>query len=117
MRDGRIVQSGDPDDVWAHPADEDVARFLGQSVRNGAAVRPEAVSATRVGDGAGDGVVESAVRQGPVVRLVIRLDAGDTLVAAVPGLDHPRPGERVAVEVDPAGVVAVSENASHGRVV
>ncbi len=110
MRDGRIVQAADPDEVWAHPADEDVARFLGQSVRNGTAIRPEAVSATRVGGDAGDGVVVSAVRQGPVVRLVIGLDEGDTLVAAVPGLEHPRPGERVAVDVDPAGIVAVSEN-------
>jgi thiamine transport system ATP-binding protein len=117
MREGRIVQSGHPDEVWAHPADEDVARFLGQSVRNGAAIRPEAVSATRVEEGDGDGVVESAARQGPMVRLVIRLDDGDTLVAAVPGLEHPRPGERVAVEVDPAGVVAVSDNVSRGRVV
>ena len=29
MRDGRIAQSGSPLDVWQHPADEFVARFLG----------------------------------------------------------------------------------------
>ncbi|CAM5688796.1 ABC transporter ATP-binding protein OS=Streptomyces alboniger OX=132473 GN=CP975_25955 PE=4 SV=1 [Streptomyces alboniger] len=29
MRDGRIAQSGTPLDVWQHPADEFVARFLG----------------------------------------------------------------------------------------
>ena len=29
MRDGRIAQSGTPLDVWRHPADEFVARFLG----------------------------------------------------------------------------------------
>jgi thiamine transport system ATP-binding protein len=29
MRDGRIAQSGTPLEVWQHPADEFVARFLG----------------------------------------------------------------------------------------
>lgn len=106
LRDGRIAQTATPDALWARPADEDIARFLGQSVRDGAAVRPEAVSVRRVReDEPGDGLVESAVRHGPTVQLVISLDGGDSVNAAVTGLDHPAVGERVSIELDPAGVV------------
>jgi thiamine transport system ATP-binding protein len=112
LRDGRIVQAGTPDDVWARPADEDVARFLGQSVREGAAIRPESVVVRPVGDGqSGNGVVESAVRAGPTVRLVLRLDDGSTLESAMTALVHPAPGDRVAVEIDPDGVVELPEQA------
>ncbi len=110
LRDGRIVQVGTPDDVWARPADADVARFLGQSVRDGTAIRPESVVVRRAaGSKTGDGVVESAVRAGPTVRLVLRLDDGSTLEAAMTALEHPAPGDRVAVEIDPEGVVELPE--------
>ncbi len=33
MRDGRIVQAGTADELWARPVDEDVARFLGPRER------------------------------------------------------------------------------------
>jgi thiamine transport system ATP-binding protein len=107
VRAGRVVQVGTADEVWAHPADEDVARFLGlANVSDGRVVRPEAVALSPACDGEdGDGVVESAVRQGPTVRVVVRLDDGHELEAAVGSLDHPRPGDRVNVEVDPAGIV------------
>ena len=106
VRAGRLVQVGTPDQVWAGPADEDVARFLGQSVREGAAIRPESVAVrTAVGDEPGVGVVESAVRAGPTVRLVLRLDDGSTLESAMTALEHPQPGDRVVVTIDPAGVV------------
>ncbi len=110
MRAGCVVQTGTPDELWAHPADVDVAQFLGLSVRNGVAVRPEAVAVARVLDGGqdgdqGQGTVESAARHGPTVRLLIRLDDGGTLDAAVTDLDHPAPGDRVSVEIDPEGVV------------
>jgi thiamine transport system ATP-binding protein len=107
VRAGRVVQVGTADEVWAHPADEDVARFLGlANVSDGRVVRPEAVALSPAHDGEdGDGVVESAVRQGPTVRVVVRLDDGHELEAAVGSLDHPRPGDRVNVEVDPAGIV------------
>jgi thiamine transport system ATP-binding protein len=107
VRDGRVVQSGTPDTLWAHPADEDVARFLGlANVRAGTVIRPEAVRVAESVDGdPGDGVVESAVRQGPTVRLLVRLDDGGTLDAAVAAVDHPEPGDRVSVEIDPAGIV------------
>jgi thiamine transport system ATP-binding protein len=111
LRDGRIAQVGTPDDVWARPADEDVARFLGQSVRDGAAIRPESVTVRSAADGEpGNGIVESAVRAGPTVRLLLRLDDGSTLAAAMTTLEHPRPGDRVAVEIDPKGVVELDED-------
>jgi thiamine transport system ATP-binding protein len=108
MRDGRIAQTGTPDELWAQPADEDIARFLGQSVRNRTAIRPEAVSVRAAGPGErGDGVIQSAVRHGPTVRLLIRLNNGGSLAAAVTALDHPGTGEHVVVEIDQEGVVAL----------
>ena len=107
MREGDIVQTGAPDELWRRPVDEDVARFLGlRNIVDGKVVRPEAVSVRRppVGE-TGAGVVESSVRHGPTVWLVVRLDDGRTLDAAVVSLEHPIPGERVEVEVDPAGIV------------
>jgi thiamine transport system ATP-binding protein len=113
LRAGRIVQVGTPDDVWARPADADVARFLGQSVRDGAAIRPESVVARAVaGDSTGNGIVESVTRAGPTVRLVLLLDDGSTLESAMTALEHPGPGDRVAVEIDPEGVVELTEQAS-----
>ena len=112
LRDGRIVQIGTPDDVWARPADADVARFLGQSVRDGAAIRPESVVVRPIDDGSmGDGVVESVARAGPTVRLVLRLDDGSTLESAMTALEHPVPGDRVTVEIDPDGIVELPEQA------
>jgi thiamine transport system ATP-binding protein len=107
VREGRIVQAGTADDLWGSPVDEDVARFLGlANVREGRVVRPEAVRLTPCEDGrAGDGVVDSVARQGPSVRIVVRLDDGSTLEAAVSSLEHPQPGERVGVEIDPDGIV------------
>jgi thiamine transport system ATP-binding protein len=107
MREGRVVQVGTPDELWAHPADTGVARFLGlTNVRDGTVVRPEAVAVRNAAAGdAGDGAVETVVRHGPTVRLTIRLDDGSQLEAAVTSLEHPAPGERVSVEIDPAGIV------------
>ncbi len=110
MRAGRFVQVGTPDELWGHPVDEDVARFLGLSILDGAAVRPEAVSLRRIEDGEGsDGIVVSAARHGPMVRLEVELDAGGSLSAAVTSLDHPEPGERVAVHIDREGIVELAE--------
>ena len=105
MRHGRIVQVATPDELWARPADEDTARFLGLANVDGTEiVRPEAVKVRPAATG-GDGTVETAVRVGPVVRLHVRLDDGRALEAVMASLDHPRTGDRVDVEVDPQGIV------------
>jgi thiamine transport system ATP-binding protein len=107
MREGQVVQHGTADELWAHPADEDTARFLGlANVREGAVTRPEAITVRRAeGSETGEGVVESARRHGPTVHLTVRLDDGTALDAAVTSLDHPLPGERVLLDIDPGGVV------------
>jgi thiamine transport system ATP-binding protein len=105
VRAGRVVQIATPDELWSRPLDADVARFLGiGNVDEGALVRPEAVTVRRALDG-GVGVVERAVRTGPIVRLRVRLDDGRALDAAVASIDHPAPGDRVDVEIDPNGIV------------
>jgi thiamine transport system ATP-binding protein len=107
MRAGRIVQEGTPDELWAHPADEDIARFLGlENVVDGVVIRPEAIHVVPAEDG--DATVETAVRQGPLVRLTLERDGGEKLVVAVADLDHPQPGDRVRVEIDDRGVRRVS---------
>ncbi len=109
VRQGRVVQIGTADELWAHPADEDTARFLGLgNIGEGSMIRPEAVTVTRVENGMrGDGVVETVSRRGSAVRVFVRLDAGETLEAVSAALDHPRAGDRVHVEIDARGVVAL----------
>jgi thiamine transport system ATP-binding protein len=109
FREGRVVQVAPPDELWARPVDAWTARFLGIGnvlERDGAAVaiRPEAVR-LREGEGA---VVLTAERRGPLVRLRVRLDGGDELDAVTTELEHPQAGDRVAVEIDPAGVTEVA---------
>jgi thiamine transport system ATP-binding protein len=107
LREGQVVQTGTPDEVWACPASEEIARFLGLvNVRDGVVIRPEAVKLTPVADGeAAGGVVEDAVREGASVRIAVRLDDGRKLEAAVAELAHPELGDRVRVEIDPSGVI------------
>jgi thiamine transport system ATP-binding protein len=108
MREGRIAQVAAPDELWARPADDWVAQFLGMRnvLRDGdraTVIRPEAVVVAH-GDNA---MVLLAERDGAVVRLRVRRDDGSELDAVSVGVHHARPGERVAVNVDPAGVVEV----------
>jgi thiamine transport system ATP-binding protein len=109
LREGRLAQVAAPDELWARPADDWVARFLGMRnvVRDGAratVTRAEAVRVMAGGDGA---VVVASERDGPVVRLRVRRDDGVELDAVEMGISHVRVGERVSVEIDPAGVFTV----------
>jgi thiamine transport system ATP-binding protein len=106
MRAGRIVQIGSPDELWSAPAGTWVAHFLG--MRNVVedegglvVIHPEAI---RVLPGKG-AVVAAAERRGAVVWLRLLLDDGRELEAAAVAARHPAPGDAVAVEIDPAGVV------------
>ena len=108
LRDGAVAQVATPEELWRRPADEWVARFLGlRNVldRDGRriVVRPEAVRLVP-GD---DAVVVSSERRGPAVLLVVRRDDGIELQAAATSVEPPRPGDRVRVEIDEAGVVEV----------
>jgi thiamine transport system ATP-binding protein len=103
MRAGHIVQIATPDELWASPVDTDVARLLGLTVQGGEVIRPEAVAVRRAAEGIG--TVESAVRSGPLVRLRVALDDGRRIEAAVAAVEHPQPGDRVDVTIDPEGIV------------
>ena len=110
MRLGRIVQTATPDELWSHPADCWVARFLGlanvESLgREVRITRPEAVGVERSPDG--DAVVIRTERSGAVVTLRLRDSSGRELEAVVAGVDVPTTGDRVALSIDPAGVVVI----------
>lgn len=106
MHAGSVVQHDEPDDLWLRPADEWVARFLGMKNiqrRDGQTVliRPEAVRLTP-GDA---GVVVRAERRGAAVHLRVRLGDGEELEVVTTDPGHARPGDRVDVSIDAAGVV------------
>ena len=108
LRQGRVAQVAAPEDLWARPADDWVARFLGMRnvERDGdraTVIRPEAVRLLP-GD---DALVVSADRDGAVVHLRVRLGDGTELESVAAGISHPRAGERVSIEVDAAGVFEV----------
>jgi thiamine transport system ATP-binding protein len=110
MRAGRIAQTATPDALWSRPADGWIARFvgltnvepLGSEVR---ITRPDAIRVQR--NPAGDAVVLRSERHAAIVTLTVRDAAGREFEAAVTGVDVPAPGERVTLEIDPAGVVVV----------
>jgi thiamine transport system ATP-binding protein len=108
LREGRLAQVAPPDELWARPADDWVARFLGMAnvEPDGDVARVTRPDAVRVRPGRG-AVVSAADRDGAVVRVRVRREDGVELEAVVVGVDVPRVGERVAVDVDPAGVVRV----------
>ncbi len=127
MREGRIVASGTPRDLWADPGSAFVARFLGHdnvvtATASGGILHIGALEVpTPLGDGThlvvvpteavslrpgGDSEVVSSVFRGGANRLEVR--TGDvTLVTLSP--DAFSPGDRVTVEVDPEGVVALTD--------
>ena len=112
MRSGRIVQTATPDELWSRPADGWVARFLGLSNmeplgRDVRITRPEAIGVERSPNG--DAVVIGAERTGAVVTLRLRDASGRELEAVVAGVDVPATGDRVALRIDPAGVVVIPE--------
>ncbi|MBX7159612.1 MAG: ABC transporter ATP-binding protein [Acidimicrobiia bacterium] len=136
MRDGVVVQSGEPEAVWRHPADEWVARFCGLDTvvdafaRSGAVVLPWGTSVPCPG---GDGPVRVVVHPGTfkltgaagadvratvttrrfagsVVSLTLRVGGLDVTVDVDP-LTTVRPGEDVGLHVDAAGLTVLGRRA------
>lgn len=116
MRDGRVVQWGEPEEVYDNPIDEFVATFFGDAnvlpsgllgvASNGmvAVVRPEDVEVTREHPGPGYIVLEAEVRervfQGGQVKVTLRVD-GAELRALLPRRRAAfSPGERVYVAIE-----------------
>ena len=109
LRDGRIVQSGAPTDVWRAPADAAVARFLGFTnlITEDGGVRvvpPESVS---LGDRGSPGVVAAVTFRGTGFAVTVDLDAGYALEVPVRADAMPAVGDRVHVVVDARRTVVV----------
>jgi len=131
MRDGRVVQTGPPDEVWRQPVDEWTAQFLGfgpvvDAVRGDGGValpwgvmpvavevagepgavrvvlRPDAVRLDPAGPVAG--CVTASVFGGERTELTVDV-AGAALRVRVAGRDAPPVGARVRVAIDPDAVL------------
>ncbi|MFJ4833167.1 ABC transporter ATP-binding protein [Streptomyces sp. NPDC088747] len=133
MRDGRIAQSGTPLEVWQHPADEFVARFLGFDNVVEATVSGEAADTpwgkvpvpedTRQGPGtllvrpAGVRLVDAAeglrctvaarTFRGTHVAVQLQPENAPRLEAACTLREAPEPGERVGVAFDSAEITVL----------
>jgi thiamine transport system ATP-binding protein len=110
MRAGRVVQQGTPEEVWARPADELVARFLGfENVAGGRLIRHDAFRPVPSGGEAGAdvrGVVVSRTYRGDHFLVRVEPDDGAPVLAvAVRWAPPPAVGDRVALAIDLAGVV------------
>ncbi len=123
MRDGRIVQSGIPDDVYAQPIDPWVAGFLGDAillagtVDDGAVptvlgpipvdlpsgmaaevmIRPEWIAPRR--NDHGEGTVVDREFYGHDQRVEIELPGGHRVEALVPTANRMTVGDRVDIEI------------------
>ncbi len=123
MRDGRLVQSGAPSDVYSRPIDLDVARFLGE-----ADVLPGVARGRRVKCALGSLPVAGSTPAGPVTVMVrpeqlqlggtvpaevvsvsyfghdsvvtARLVSGESLTVRTRGTDLPAPGSAVQLRVE-----------------
>jgi len=128
MRDGRVVQAGEPAEVWRRPADEWTAAFLGfgpvvdgQRIEGGVAtpwgviplatdvrgavrvvLRPDAVRLEP--DGPIRGCVTQARFGGDRTELVVET-GGPALRVRVPGRDAPAAGGAVTLAIAPDAVL------------
>jgi thiamine transport system ATP-binding protein len=140
MREGRIVQVGTPADVWHHPADGFVARFLGFAnvfdveVHGGLAtcaagtfpskgsdgpacvvLRPDAVTVVPAGRGELEGEAGAPGFRGDHFLVPILLDGGTVLEAVVRSADVPDRGERVGLRVEREAVLIVPPELPNSR--
>ncbi|MEV5611673.1 ABC transporter ATP-binding protein [Streptomyces sp. NPDC052225] len=143
MRDGRIAQSGTPLEVWQHPADAFVARFLGFDnvvaatvtgavadtpwgkvpVPAGSAqgpgeilVRPAGVRLVEAADAQVTCTVAARTFRGTHVALQLQPHGAPRIEAACALRDAPEPGAEVGVAFDAAEIVVLRENGPHPSV-
>ncbi|MFD7182118.1 ABC transporter ATP-binding protein [Streptomyces sp. NPDC059904] len=138
MRDGRIAQSGTPLEVWRHPADEFVARFLGfdnvvdativgevaetpwgkvpvpagpPQGRAKVLVRPAGVRLVPAAEAQLTCTVTARTFRGTHVAVHLQAAEAPRLEAACALRDAPEPGDEVAVAFD-AGEIVVLDGSS-----
>ncbi|MFE5048440.1 ABC transporter ATP-binding protein [Streptomyces sp. NPDC056637] len=138
MRDGRIAQSGTPLEVWRHPADEFVARFLGfdnvvdativgevadtpwgkvpvptgsPQGRAKVLVRPAGVRLVPAAEAQLTCTVTARTFRGTHVAVHLQAAEAPRLEAACALRDAPEPGDEVAVAFD-AGEIVVLDGPS-----
>jgi sulfate transport system ATP-binding protein len=103
MNHGRIIQEGNPQDVYDHPADEFVMHFMGHvNVIGDAYVRPHDVEIRVEPNGTTSrAVVKRVLRLGAQVRVELVVDGGETVAAELSRDEAERlplePGEPVFV--------------------
>ena len=119
MRAGRLVQTGTPAELWAHPVDTPAAEFLGYWVvqRSGRTfgISPHALSVVALaGDGGAHPDQDPHLLQGTVVsvgfargRTTARVAVPDwgEQTAVADGVSGLEVGQRVAIRVERSGVV------------
>jgi thiamine transport system ATP-binding protein len=111
MHDGRIEQLDSPVEVWEHPANEFVARFLGYNVTDAlgagrVAVRPDSLRVDP--DGPIAGVVTARTFRRDHFLLDVKIADGPALEVAVTGDRIPTVGDPLRLTVDPDAVVPLS---------
>lgn len=119
MRAGRLVQTGSPAQLWAHPVDADAAQFLGywvvQRAGRTVGISPHALSVVATaGDGAAHRGHDPHLLQGTVVsvgfargRATARVEVpewGEQTAVADVGVDLDA-GRQVLIRVEQSGVV------------
>ncbi|MFT4288979.1 ABC transporter ATP-binding protein [Nocardioides sp.] len=123
LREGRLVQEGDVDEVWRRPADAETALFLGYArVLTGAAARRLAADAAQVAvrrsalvldDAGGFAATVVEARATPEqIRLKVDVDElslGAALDAVAPLERHPGPGERIRLRLDTAKIAVLPD--------
>jgi thiamine transport system ATP-binding protein len=111
MHDGRIEQLGSPVEVWEHPANEFVARFLGYNVTDAlgggrVAVRPDSLRVDPEGPIAG--VVTARTFRRDHFLLEVKVADEPSLEVAVTGDRIPATGDPVRLAADPAAIVPLT---------
>jgi thiamine transport system ATP-binding protein len=111
MHDGHIEQLGSPVDVWEHPANEFVARFLGYNVTDAlgggrVAVRPDSLRVDAEGPIAG--IVTARTFRRDHFLLEVKVADAPSLEVAVTGDRIPATGDPVRLAADPAAIVPLT---------
>ncbi len=124
LRDGIIVQVGDPEDIYEHPADEFVARFLGGGNVFRGTVVGSSDGTIRVSVGSAVFSVAGEAEEGEVVAfsvkpedVVVSLEKqdGEMLQARVRSVVPQLGSYRVTLQLDAQQVVAIVRDSSLAR--